>query len=290
MILDTPIQRIPSTRQRNQALLRAYLDALAAGKPLPPPAPNPNVLGITLPRLFDHVRYQRETYPRLTSHKWAAYGAFLFPATTVVPEVEMLISSLALTNLANAILVGTIALQLLDPGIPYNTVFTQSVPAGSVVGQNTIVNLVVQGYTLTPNVVDLDQFTAQADMIAAFFTVQFQPQVSSLPPGIVITQSVAAESQQLPNTLVILTIAIPGVGFRVRAVTAGYYSGEFRRPGAVFDLLNANDFSDSTQNYEIAGNESTNGWMVQVPSSTPLTQDDGSGFLFTADPNRRFVE
>ena len=103
---------------------------------------------------------------------------------------------------------------------------------------------------------------------------------------------------------------------RVMAVTAGYYRGEYYVPGDVFDLYNIADFSDSGVNYQqIAGftgagfgqfafgvsgfglsvpisGTSGVGWMVQVPSATPLYQWVSATPYpaFPAlDPLRRFV-
>jgi len=87
-------------------------------------------------------------------------------------------------------------------------------------------------------------------------------------------------------------IVPPGPGFRVQAVTAGFYGNQFRTPGDVFDLFNAADFSDSTVNYEINGNTTAFGWMTKVPSGTPLYSwlaSNGAPYLPPQDPARRFV-
>jgi hypothetical protein len=84
-----------------------------------------------------------------------------------------------------------------------------------------------------------------------------------------------------------LNLTIGGDGFRVCAVAPGWYGGYYLNVGDVFDLAQANDFSDATLNYESAGGEYNGGWMTRVASTTALTQADGSGFLTTA--NRRFV-
>lgn len=56
---------------------------------------------------------------------------------------------------------------------------------------------------------------------------------------------------------------------RVQATQRGQYANIWRDVGDVFDIANASDFSDSTVNY---GSSATPffGWMVQVPSATPL--------------------
>lgn len=82
------------------------------------------------------------------------------------------------------------------------------------------------------------------------------------------------------------------LGFRCMAVTAGMYGGQYYWPGDVFDIAFARDFSDATKNYESAGNEYAPGWMVKVPSTTPLFQTITSQIypMFPpVDPNRRFI-
>lgn len=64
---------------------------------------------------------------------------------------------------------------------------------------------------------------------------------------------------------------IPG-SLRVRAVTPGHYNGSYRDIGDVFDLLNANDFSDSTASMVPPGNPDYPlfGWMIGVPATAAL--------------------
>jgi hypothetical protein len=79
-------------------------------------------------------------------------------------------------------------------------------------------------------------------------------------------------------------------GFRVMAVTAGQYGGYFYQPGDVFDIVAAADFSDSSINYQAAGGDYVLGWMVKVPSTTPLSQAAVlQQFFVIPDPNRRFI-
>ena len=88
------------------------------------------------------------------------------------------------------------------------------------------------------------------------------------------------------------TIYTPPPGFRVQAVTAGYYNGVFYNAGDVFDILKAGDFSDSTVNYEMGGGIWAVGWMTQVPLTTPLYNAEIQAlypFYPFVDPNRRFV-
>jgi hypothetical protein len=62
----------------------------------------------------------------------------------------------------------------------------------------------------------------------------------------------------------------PPVTFRCRAVTSGWYNGIYYQPGDVFDLNAAADYSDSTVNYGANSGTTEYGWMIQVPSGTPL--------------------
>lgn len=287
MILETIIERIPSTRRANQLLLGRYL-VLLANQPLPPPPPNPNVVSLRLAALFDHVRYQREEYPRL-SNKWAKYAALLFPPTTTVPNLIGRQLSDALTLLANATLTGAFVELPADPSIPYHQVTTQDTPAGTPLGQGTVINFTVQSLTNIPNVIGEGIGNAQLDIIAAFLIFQTFFEVSSQPPGRVIRQSPLSGAVPA-GTQVTLFAAEAGDGFRVKAVTAGLYAGQYYQPGDVFDLIVSSDYSDSTLNYESGGGEYSPGWMIQVPANTPLTQDDGNASFPAVDPNRRFVE
>jgi hypothetical protein len=56
---------------------------------------------------------------------------------------------------------------------------------------------------------------------------------------------------------------------RVQAVQRGQYGGIFRDVGDVFDIQNAADFSSSAVNYGSIATPNY-GWMLQVPSLTPL--------------------
>jgi hypothetical protein len=282
-------QRIPTLRlqQRRAALAWRILNPPGGGGYVPTP-PNPNVVPFVLPIYYDDTR--REEPAVLIRRLTPPMSLLVPPATVTVPNVVGLDAQSALSALANVSLAATISNQDLPSNVPYNTVFSQSIAGGTQVGQGTIVNLVVQDLTIVPNVLGASQADAQAVLTAAFLTSTVVTQVSAPPIGIVIAQNPPAGTGVAPNAVVTLTISVSGDGFRVMAVTAGWYSGEFRNVGDVFDLLHSADFSDYTLNYEIAGAEYAQGWMMQVAPSTPLTQDDGSGLLVTYDPNRRFVE
>ena len=102
-----------------------------------------------------------------------------------------------------------------------------------------------------------------------------------------ITQPLAITISVYPPT-----IYTQPPGFRVQAVTAGYYNGVFYNAGDVFDILKAGDFSDSTVNYEMGGGIWAVGWMTQVPLTTPLYNAEIQAFYPFypfVDPNRRFV-
>lgn len=77
---------------------------------------------------------------------------------------------------------------------------------------------------------------------------------------------------------------------RVRAVAAGDTGGAYRNIGDVFDI-DSTQFSDSTVSYVPAGNPAFPlfGWMVQVPSSTPLysyAQANGGASAPRTSPRR----
>jgi hypothetical protein len=59
---------------------------------------------------------------------------------------------------------------------------------------------------------------------------------------------------------------------RVQAVARGWYNGIFRDVGDVFDIYSVNDFSPSNVSIVPPGNPNypLYGWMLQVPSTTPL--------------------
>lgn len=80
--------------------------------------------------------------------------------------------------------------------------------------------------------------------------------------------------------------------FRVCAITAGLYNGQYHEPGDVFDLADPLDFSDSTKNVQPSGAEYAPGWMKAVPVTTPIYQANSDQLYPTnpaVDPARRFV-
>lgn len=80
--------------------------------------------------------------------------------------------------------------------------------------------------------------------------------------------------------------------FRVEAVTAGLYNGQYYEPGDVFDLADPLDFSDSTKNAQPNGAEYAPGWMKVVPVAAPTYQAQSQQLYPTnpaVDPARRFV-
>ena len=80
---------------------------------------------------------------------------------------------------------------------------------------------------------------------------------------------------------------------RVQAVTSGFYGGIFRTEGDVFDIASLADFSDSSINYQVNGNEVRYGWMKIVPGTTPLlcwVSDAPIPQFPPVDPLRVFVD
>lgn len=279
--------RLESGRWQNQRTLLGYLAFFSSGHFIPP-APNPNVIAFPLPPLEELELLRQWAYELPFS--FTAAEALLFPSAVTVPEVEGIDIGVALGLLQNATLLGVPVNVAADISIHYNIVVTQSIAAGTHVGQGTVINLTVQNQTVVPNLIGLSKEAATTALGTAVLGADPEPLISGLLPGTVISQANPPGTLLIANTVVTFQYAINGDGFRVQAVTAGWYGGAFYNSGDVFDILKASDFSDYTLNYEIAGAEYTAGWMKQVSQSTPLTQDDGSGFLVTLDPNRRFVE
>lgn len=86
----------------------------------------------------------------------------------------------------------------------------------------------------------------------------------------------------------------PLPGFRVRCITSGIYGGVYYQPGDVFDLVFATDYSDSTVNYAgIGAGTQQFGWMLRVPSTTPLySSEESAGWIYPIIdpvPPKRFV-
>jgi hypothetical protein len=281
------VARIDTGRQQNAALLVRYL-AFLTGTSYVPPAPNSNVIAYSA-ETFEYLDFKPRVYPEWVFPVLSAQ-ALLFPSTTTVPNVVGLDLSVALTVLQNATLVGAAIFQSTALGIAYNQVFLQSLPPGTQVGQGAVVNVTVQNLTVVPLVVGLLQAAAQTALNVAHLVAAIVLQVSALPTGQVIAQDQTAGTGVLANAVVTLTVATQGNGFRVQAVTAGWYQGTYYNVGDIFDLLQASDFSDSTLNYESGGGEYGAGWMLQVSASASLTLDDGNAFFPAVDPNRRYVE
>lgn len=83
---------------------------------------------------------------------------------------------------------------------------------------------------------------------------------------------------------------IPG-GFRVMAVAAGYYQGDYKDIGDVFDIVSNNDFSDSTVSQVPVGNPDypIYGWMLKVSATYPLFSWASSGLSSPRLSPRRTV-
>lgn len=104
-------------------------------------------------------------------------------------------------------------------------------------------------------------------------------------------QWLPANYQTLPDQFSAWAAQLPVlVGFRVMAVTAGLYGGNYYNPGDVFDIVLASDYSDSTKNYQAGGGEYAAGWMIKVPSGTALFQAAVLQINFIIpDPKKRTV-
>jgi hypothetical protein len=78
---------------------------------------------------------------------------------------------------------------------------------------------------------------------------------------------------------------------RVQSVAAGFYRGDYKDIGDVFDLANGGDLSDSTVSYVPVGNPDypVYGWMLVVPSTTPLFSWAASGNSSPRQSPRRTV-
>lgn len=80
---------------------------------------------------------------------------------------------------------------------------------------------------------------------------------------------------------------------RVQAVVAGFYRGDYKDIGDVFDLANTGDLSDSTVSQVPVGNPDypVYGWMLVVASTTPLVSWalQGTGISSPRQSPRRTV-
>lgn len=146
------------------------------------------------------------------------------------------------------------------------------------VTKNLTMNLLSDTGQTVPKMVGLTSDAANAALKALGLTLDNGSSLifsNSAAAGIVISQSVDSGSVVFSGSSIVLTVSRGsqfGASIRVQAVTAGVYAGQYYQPGDVFDLATSNDYSDSTQNYQINGNEYAAGWMIQVASSTPLFQ------------------
>lgn len=159
--------------------------------------------------------------------------------------------------------------------------FRFSDPAGESI--TVVVPIRVLGSVTVPNVIGLDFATEVVALTALGLTVRtnaggYDPVIAA---GDVLTQSIAGGTLVAQGTTIFLSESLgpqPATvpGFRVTAVTAGYYNGESYLAGDVFDILFDQDYSDSTVNYDTTGETQLFGWMLQVPSTTPLQQQQQS--------------
>jgi hypothetical protein len=76
----------------------------------------------------------------------------------------------------------------------------------------------------------------------------------------------------MENSGYLILEAQPAAPPRVQATVAGFYRGDYKDIGDVFDLLSWSDLSDSTASFVPIGNPDypVYGWMLVVPSTTAL--------------------
>lgn len=174
----------------------------------------------------------------------------------------------------------------------------------SISGGNVTVSLTGQTATFTEGAIAKNLATAIAGQSASFTegAITRSSLFGILGQSASFAEGTITRSQTGPVTISLtgLTatfaegiIAISASGFRVQAVSSGYYANVYRTPGDVFDILNAADFSDSSIDYQPPSSATTGfGWMTKVSNDTPLFtwQEANNATYFPAvDPNRRFV-
>lgn len=110
--------------------------------------------------------------------------------------------------------------------------------------------------------------------------------------GVISQDPDAGTVVPLGTSVALLLSSGPAPGFRVTAVNAGSYAGVYYRPGDVFDIKDAHDFSDSSVDYGTDTVTNQFGWMQRVDPTTPLFQsetDDTSPFYPVNDANKRTI-
>jgi len=148
-----------------------------------------------------------------------------------------------------------------------------------------------------PNVVALNLKPTSPFVQSTFPDLQFKRQPPQAPydfPNVIITQITpnqapkpfvfqqyeslqwrGAKTQEhfdFPNVAAIFLPppTPPNTGFRCVAVQPGTYGGIYHQIGDVFDIAFASDYSAYNVNYGPHSATQQFGWMMQVPSTTPL--------------------
>lgn len=82
-----------------------------------------------------------------------------------------------------------------------------------------------------------------------------------------------------------------GSPIRVQAIAAGFFGSDWKDIGDVFDITDPSQFSDSAQSVVPVGNPDypLYGWMMIVPSTTPLFSYASTGMSTPRNAPRRTV-
>jgi hypothetical protein len=115
-----------------------------------------------------------------------------------------------------------------------------------------------------PSVLGLSQTAATAAIVAAGLVLGTVTNSGA----IVASQNPVAGTQVALGSSVALTMSYA----RVQAATPGFYRGDYKDVGDVFDVINASEFQSSAVSLVPAGNPiyPFYGWMTQVANGTAL--------------------
>jgi len=115
-----------------------------------------------------------------------------------------------------------------------------------------------------PSLIGQSQAVASAAILAAGLT---QGSITNA-GAIVVSQNPAAGTQVALGSAVNFTMSFA----RVQAATPGFYRGDYKDVGDVFDVITAAEFQSSAVSIVPVGNPvyPLFGWMTQVPNGTAL--------------------
>jgi hypothetical protein len=115
-----------------------------------------------------------------------------------------------------------------------------------------------------PSLLGLSQAAATSAIVAAGLILSTVTNTGA----IVVSQSPVAGTQVALGSSVNFTMSYA----RVQAASPGFYGGQFRNIGDVFDVINASEFQSSAVSTVPVGNPlyPLYGWMTQVPNGTNL--------------------